>query len=552
MWLMWVAVAFGVEEFEGHTFVFGDIHSHTGASGDGGSADLGHCIRASDDTPADCGSVADLGEIALANGLDFLATVDHVTAVAATTTAEAFETVFHSVNELHDPSSGFVTLPGAEIFVELPGGAELGHRSLLFFGTKTILSGVSMGDLQPSGSLSNVVPNCAAVSTFMSGVESTFGPALLIPHHPGVDKPMPTDWSCHDPRWAPVVEAYSEHGSSLDSTSGFDPPWSGFAASGTVRFALDPAGHGHRIGLVGGTDNHDTHPGDVCRTDTVLDHHPYGGGLTGAVMEVPGSFDRVGLYEAFRARRTYTTTGPKLPVVLEVLEASGATAAGMGEELLLPPDTGVSVQVRFPVADDWTVSNVVAMGPTSEWELERTEAGRWEAWIPASEIEAYLLIDVVIDGALWFEDGCADGGDDAMEHLWLSPVWFGSPEPDVVDLDDDGVSVEEGDCDDTNPFVFPGAAEACGMMGADHDCDGVPSELDSDCDEPDTGSEPDTGGEPAVVEDSGEPERTTPADPEGHTDEPKSEGCTHLSRNGVHPWWVLAGLGLMFRRVRRS
>ena len=541
-----MAVAFGVEEFEGHTFVFGDIHSHTGASGDGGSADLGTCIRASDETPADCGSVADLGGIALANGLDFLATVDHVTAAAATTTEEAFETVFHAVNELHDPPGGFVTLPGAEIFVELPGGAELGHRSLLLFGTKTVLSGVGMADLQPSGTISNEVSNCAALSSFMSGLESAYGPALLIPHHPGVDKPMATDWSCHDPRWAPVVEAYSEHGSSLDSASDFDPPWSGFAVSGTVRVALDPAGHGHRIGLVGGTDNHDTHPGDVCRLDTVLDHHPYGGGLTGAVLDGPGSFGRVDLYEAFRSRRTYTTTGPKLPVVLEVSDASGAVVASMGEELVLPPDTGVAVQVRLPAADDWTVAEVVAIGPTSQWHLERTAEGQWEVLIPPAEIEAYVLIDVLIDGSLWFEEGCSDGGDDVMEHLWLSPVWFGTEEPSAVDLDDDGVSVEEGDCDDTNPFIFPGAPEACRMEGADHDCDGVPSELDPDCDEPDT------GGEPAVVEDSGDPDRTVPPASAGQARGSKSEGCTHSGRSAQHPWWLLAGLVLVVRRLRRS
>jgi hypothetical protein len=546
MWLVWVAVAFGIEEFEGRTFVFGDIHAHTGASGDGGSADLGNCIRASDETPADCGSVADLGGIALANGLDFLATVDHVTSAAATTTEEAFEMVFQGVNDLHDPPGGFVTLPGAEVFVELPGGAELGHRSLLLFGTKATLSGVTMGDLQPSGSLSNEVSHCAALSAFMNGLESAFGPALLIPHHPGVDKPMATDWSCHDPRWAPVVEAYSEHGSSFDSASGFDPPWSGFAASGTVREALDPAVHGHRLGLVGGTDNHDTHPGDVCRTDTVLDHHPYGGGLTGAVLEVPGSFDRVGLYEAFRARRTYTTTGPKLPVVVEVVGGPEAATATMGEELVLPPDTGVSVQVRLPAADDWTVSDVVALGPTSQWHLERTEAGHWEVWIPPDELESYVLIDVFVDGTLWFEDGCADGGDDAMEHLWLSPVWFGSAEPSVVDVDDDGVSVEEGDCDDTNPFVYPGAPEACHMEGADHDCDGVPSQLDPDCDEPDT------GGEPPVVEDSGDPGRTPPTAPKGHAGEPKGEGCTHVGRNPMQPWWLIVGLGLVLRRMWRS
>jgi len=44
--------------------------------------------------------------------------------------------------------------------------------------------------------------------------------------------------------------------------------------------------------------------------------------------------------------------------------------------------------------------------------------------------------------------------------------------PTGTDADGDGVSVEEGDCDDANPSVHPGAEEWCDPL--DHDCDGEP------------------------------------------------------------------------------
>jgi len=49
------------------------------------------------------------------------------------------------------------------------------------------------------------------------------------------------------------------------------------------------------------------------------------------------------------------------------------------------------------------------------------------------------------------------------------------------DLDSDGFSVEEGDCDDTDNTIFPGAAEVCD--GVDNNCDGQIDEgADDDCD----------------------------------------------------------------------
>ena len=508
---------------------------------------MGTCVRASDGAPAVCGAVSDIGTKAIENGLDFMATVDHVTSVAATTTTENFEHVFAWVNELNAPEEGFITLPGAEIFVELPDGQELGHRSLLFFGTPDSLIDVEMGELQPSGSESNVVENCAVLTSFMAGLEAKYGPVLLIPHHPGVDKPMATNWSCHDPRWAPVVEAYSEHGSSFDAAAGFDAPWSGFVPSGTVRAALDPDGYAHRLGLVGGSDNHDTNPGGVCHKDTVLDHHPYGAGLTGVVVDAIERPGRAELYEAFTARRTFTTTGPQLPVWVDV-QAAGSDTVGMGELLEIDQARDVTVRVQLPEDDAWTVQSVRILTPMDALPMTSTSLGVWSHTIPFPELPAYLMVDVSIDGGRWFDVPCNDGGVNDVEHIWTSPTWIVSTVAD--DADEDGFSETDGDCDDTNPFVYPGAPEACSIPGADHDCDGLRSGADPDCIDTDTGEMED---EIAESDSGGVPERE-PVEIErpAKTSSKSGGGCSVSSSRRTPSWWIVClMICFSFRRHER-
>jgi len=57
-------------------------------------------------------------------------------------------------------------------------------------------------------------------------------------------------------------------------------------------------------------------------------------------------------------------------------------------------------------------------------------------------------------------DGLADEAED------------GTPSDDTSDADGDGVTIADGDCDDTNDMVAPGMAEVC-HDGLDNDCDGV-------------------------------------------------------------------------------
>ncbi|MFN7142168.1 MAG: MopE-related protein, partial [Myxococcota bacterium] len=460
--LLTSAPARGADTFEGFRFAYGDPHAHTGLSGDGGSSDLAGTCRAT------CGSTTDMFDSAVAAGLDWLAITDHVNG-ENTADVALYEAMHARILAADDPDAGFVTVPAAEVWFELRSGAPIGHRSLLLFGTDEELAPLTLSDLQIDGTRGIRVDDCSGLDDYMTRVSAVLGNALLFPHHPALTRPMPSDWTCVDELWSPAVEVYSAHGNSLWEGVTFDPPWSGTTTTGTAHYGMDPDGLGLQLGFFAGTDAHDSSPGSVCDLDPEHRNHPYGGGLTVAVLDAGEAFDRGALYRAFVERRVYATSGPRVPVVV-AYDSGGAKLGGMGQTLGLPAGQDLTVEVRVPEEwADYVLSVEVTLPDTRGVTMEATGVGTWAVTIPGEDVPAFVYPTLTLDGAaIYAAETCVDGGATADEHIWLSPSFL---EEVAGDLDGDGYDVRAGDCHDGDASIHPDAAETWDD-GVDQDCDG--------------------------------------------------------------------------------
>lgn len=121
--------------------------------------------------------------------------------------------------------------------------------------------------------------------------------ALLIPHHTGYANGI--DWDHRDPALSPVVEIFSEHGSS-ERDIGLHPMVGHSGGPGDHRFTVQSGlAAGHRVGFTAGTDNHDGYPGG------------HGLGLTGVYAK---SNSRQDILDGLRRRQTIAVTGDRIDI----------------------------------------------------------------------------------------------------------------------------------------------------------------------------------------------------------------------------------------------
>ena len=523
MWL--VATAQGADFFEGYGFYLGDPHVHTGQSADGASSDL------NDDCPF-CGAFADVTDIARRNGLDFVSISEHVNGEAHATAA-GFDAVVQATRDGHDPKSGFLTIMGAELWFRL-NGAMIGHKNLYIFADNESLETLQLDDVRFDQEQTDI-DNCDDIWTWAASIEEDWGSAVLVPHHPAMSGEMATDWSCHATEaaqhYSPVAEIYSRHGNSDWIDARYDPLWMDYHERGALGFAMDPKGLALRLGFFGGTDGHDTNPGAVCEAERYMAQHPYGGGLTIAVIPEEDPFDREQLHQAVLSRQTYATSGPLLPAVVRYA-SGGSYLGGMGEVIGLPGNQPLEVALNIPAELAPYVLDVVLVGPGLREALSSDGAGGFSLLLAPEDVPAWAYPELALDGEDWYgSGGCSDGGEDREERIWLSPTWFETTE---ADLDGDGFSWAEGDCDDGNASIHPGAQEDC-TSGVDEDCDGDVDGDDADCQPADTG---------AVEADTAAAEDTPAANTIG-TIAP-ADGCSTTPAAPVMAVWGL--LALLNRR----
>ena len=145
---------------------------------------------------------------------------------------------------------------------------------------------------------------------------------ISIPHHPAkggdIDYPaidVSTDWTtnyvCEEQM---LVEIYSKHGNS--ENNGCEEPVNLFKPAGAVNSALDRwllPGHKpeYKLGIIGSTDTHNGHPGDVAEiTNNVQERlGPYTGGLAAVLVT---NKNRENIWAAFKNKSCYGSSGARI------------------------------------------------------------------------------------------------------------------------------------------------------------------------------------------------------------------------------------------------
>lgn len=149
------------------------------------------------------------------------------------------------------------------------------------------------------------------------------GKTMVITHHPG-GGPAPAMLSEINPKWEPLIEIYSCHGTSDDPGVG-RPLWRTDEGEGFyVQNALNA---GYPFGIIAGSDTHTSDPGNPI-LDHPLSPHPWRVGIFAIYAE---ELTREALWDAFWKRRVYATTGERIFLDFQIdhqLMGSWVTADG--------------------------------------------------------------------------------------------------------------------------------------------------------------------------------------------------------------------------------
>jgi hypothetical protein len=296
-----------VASAEGPRVLWADLHGHSALS-DGTGTQEDYFLYARD--------VAALDVVALTDH-------DHWGMLPLENHPELWQRIRGETQRFHEPGR-FVTLLGYEWTSWIHG-----HRHVLYFGDEGAV-------------YSSADPRFESPLQLWAALEGQ--PALTFAHHTA-GGPIPTNWEIPpDPRFEPVTEIVSVHGSSeaMDSPSLIYDPMPG-------NFARDALDRGYRLGFVGSGDSHDGHPGFAQISGP-------SGGLAAILSEEQ---TREGVLAALRERRVYATNGAR------ILLRMALGGHRMGSSIDVPDGETLSQELFV---------RIVAAAPLSHVELIRSGA----------------------------------------------------------------------------------------------------------------------------------------------------------------------------------
>jgi len=246
---------------------FGDIHGHSRLS-DGTGTPEDYYFFARD-----------------VSGLDIAALTDHADFGTIQIKGKVWKRIKDAANDMYSPGR-FVTFVGFEWT-----NWNYGHRNVYY----------RDGDGPIFRSFD---PHCNTPGKLWKHI-STYE-AMTVPHHVG-GGPVPIDWSIPPGAKEWLVEISSIHGSSeyYGCESGIYHPQKG-------HFVRDALSLGYKLGIIGSGDTHDGHPGQRSVNAPV----------TGIIGVYAPELTREAVWEAFRKRQVYGTSGPKIILNFRVCNSS--------------------------------------------------------------------------------------------------------------------------------------------------------------------------------------------------------------------------------------
>lgn len=316
---------------------FGEIHPHTGLSDGSGTPE--EALRWARD----------------ARGLDFAAVADHWRRDLAKD-PKIKEKYLETINSFNEPGR-FVTLVGYEWTT----WARSGDKCVYFRGA----DGPFLAPDDPE------TDDPDKLWKALRGMQ-----ALTIPHHPMVGGR--TNWGYKNDEFQRLVEIFS---------------WWGSSEAGSEYSVQAALARGHKLGFIGGTDNHFGQPA------TGRAGPEEGAGLAAVFAK---ELTREAIFDALAARHCYATTGS--PIVLEFF----VNGQMMGEEISAPENSRSEIMARVAgteeierielIKNNLVITSKETKGSVVEFKYdERSAPGDY-----------YYIRVLQIDG----------------HRAWSSPVWL--------------------------------------------------------------------------------------------------------------------------------